>query len=62
MKKGIYTGNAITYHQQFGVLVPSGEIELPDDWDWEKETLFVPASDVVVNEPSKQATSKRGDK
>lgn len=42
MKKGMYTGDTTTWHQKFGVLVPESIYDLPDDWDFAHETLFLP--------------------
>lgn len=48
MKQGIYTGNITTWHQKFGVLVPETVYDLPDEWDFEHETLFVPVGMPVI--------------
>jgi hypothetical protein len=40
MKKGKHTHHEKTYHPKFGELEPGKIYELPDDWDFERETLF----------------------
>jgi len=38
--KGRYTGKDKTWHPDFGWLEPGKVYDVPDDWDFEKETLF----------------------
>lgn len=37
---GEYTGTSETYHGFFGHLTPKCQVVLPDDWDFQNETLF----------------------
>ena len=47
MKKGRYTYHEKTYHPKFGELEPGKTYELPDDWDFIKESLFERVEEVA---------------
>jgi hypothetical protein len=59
MKKGKYTHYETTYHSNFGKLEPNRIYELPDDWDFEKETLFEKIDDGVVKVEEKARPKNR---
>ncbi len=55
MKKGKYNFPEKTYHPVFGELVTGQVYELPDDWNFEKQSLF----EKVEVEPAKHEEKPR---
>lgn len=55
MKKGKYTHHEKTIHPVLGWLEPGKVYELPEDWDFAKETLFTPMSaETPAQKPKKE--------
>ena len=51
--KGRYTGEERTWHPKFGWLEPGEIYNIPDDWDFKRETLFEPVAKGKKTEQTK---------